>query len=253
MHDKLARTSTFDQLGALAQKAVKACACLIVLSIPIGCAETGDFGRKPYSVLDDKIIPTVAKGVAQTREQPVSWFRYTEAEKNLRNEAEKLVTPYGRHVFLERSIRRVERANLVSNRVDWNSPERYTARLDREKFDSGRSRVRTIMSHMQDDGHFMLRFEKAMVKVLRADRSRAEHLRINRDYPPAERANARNRIKENRAVMAETISIMNRRIDAYDEALHITPLRFPGTGMGPARKLLLDLEDYTKSLAQRLG
>lgn len=253
MYDKPARYSQLNLTNLPARRWPVMMGAAFLLAGLAGCAGTGDLGRKPESVVDDKLIPIVSKIATHVREQPVSWYRFTESEQRLRQEADQLATPAGRPIFLERTIRRVERAKLVSNLIDWNSPERYNTRLQRQKFPNGRNRVRRVMTHMLDDSHFMLRFERAMAEVLRADRSRAAHLRRNHDYPISERRNAETRIIENQGVMRDTIKVMNRRIDAYDEALHRTPLRFPGTNMKPPRRLLLDLQDYTKRLAARLA
>ncbi len=224
----------------------------LALALQAGCSTPGDLGRKPESVFDDKIIPAISRGVAKSHNRPVSHYRHTEAEQRLRAAAEQLVTPYGRPAFMERTMRRIERADLIKARADWNSPGRYVARLDREKFKDGENRVRVISAHMRDDRHFLRRFEQAMAEVLRADRSRARHLRVNPDYPIRERRDAETRIEENRAVMARTLAVMDRRVLAYDEALHLTPLRFPGTNMKPARRQLLDLQEYQRLLARRL-
>ncbi len=196
-----------------------------------GCGGQGDFGRKPYSVIDDKILPLAGKIITHARKKPVSWYSLTYAEGQLRNAAERLVIPHGKPVFLEGTIRRVERVDLVGNKIAWNTPERYLARIKREKFASSSTRIAFIGGHIQDDIAAFKDFRTYARQVFRADAKRRDALKNNNDFTSNEITNATSRIIENRQLVLRTLKALDLRMRGYDKALRRTLLIYPDTAI----------------------
>ncbi len=218
-------------------------------AVLVACGGQGDFGRKPYSVLDDKILPVAGKIITHAREKPVSWYSLTYAERQLRNASERLVIPHGKPVFLEGTIRRVERVNLVGNKITWNTPERYLARIKRKKFADAATRVAFIGGHIQDDMSAFKDFRTYARRVYRADIKRRKALKNNNDFTRNETINATSRIIENRQIVLKTLKALDLRMRGYDKALRRTLLIYPDAGIDENGAKLLTLKTRVDAFA----
>ncbi len=225
---------------------------MALLSVSVSaCAGKGDFGRKAYSVLDDEIIPAASKVTGQIRKKTVSWYPLTHDERQMRNISWSLITPYGKPVFLEKTIGRIEDAGLVSNTIAWNSPERYLARIKREKFSNGNARVGFIRKHIRDDQWQFDRFKPLVRRVFQADAKRLAALERMRDKGPSEYDNALGRVKENRRVVSKTLHALDLRLRGYDKALRQTQLQFPEADINRAGAMLVELKSQRDRFAAR--
>ncbi len=215
------------------------------------CSGTGDFGRKPYSVLDDKIIPVISKGAKQSRGKPVSWYPLTAAERRMRQSADSLVMPYGRPVFLEPSIRRIERAAMLTNTIAWNAPERYLSRLKREKFASGEARIRFIEKHILQDQWQFRNFTTQVWHVIAADKKRLAALFAMRDKRLEDFDNTLGRVAENRSIIRVTLRALALRMRGYDKALRLTQLQYPDISIDETGAKLIELKSQADKTAAR--
>ncbi len=215
------------------------------------CSGTGDFGRKPYSVLDDKIIPAFAKGVRQGGGGPVSWYPLTSAERRMRQLSDTLTTPYGRPLLPEPASNRTGRAGPLANTITRNAPQKYLLRLKREKFASGEARIGFIEKHIQQDQWQFRNFTTQLWRVIAADKKRLAALSSMRDKRREDLDNTLGRVAENRSIARETLRALALRMRGYDKALRLTQLQYPDISIDKTGAILIELKSQADKTAAR--
>lgn len=213
----------------ISSKALVASACALTL---VGCAQTGDFGRQRPNVINDSILPMVGMVSTYTAGEPVSHFNYTDDERTLRNLGWTLVVPTHAHDWIGRTAAELQRAEIVRRMDLVLSPERYSAMLSGQRYQSSEARYTRIMDDAIKD---MAAIDPYMVYVARvriADEQRVNAAFGLPDIGASELTAAHGRVAENQRQMAWVKRAMLFRLYAYryavDRLMIQTPSRLAG-------------------------
>jgi hypothetical protein len=221
--------------------AVLPCALTAILA---ACAPTlGDFERPAPSVLSDDLLPAAGKVAAgQYRKEPVSDFRYTDHERELRDRAWALLMPQLEKQFFMGWLAELRRTRLLT--VEDSVPKRddYLRELLGVNFRSSGARFARLEMDIQNDRARYPLFVEAANTVATFDRVRERSLAEMPDATTEEVQNAYGRIEENRLVVYAVQTSMRERADIYRYAFQRLMIETPDATAVGAERALLALE-----------
>jgi hypothetical protein len=219
-----------------------------------GCAVKGDFGRYPYSVIDDKALPVVNRFAREIKGQPVSWQTLTADEESLRVHGFALIRAEGLWPGIEATVMRIEASGIFNKTHNWNRPDRYLNRLNSRHFASIEARLEHIHGHIGNDLFHVTAFIRAMQGVLAVDRHRRVVMRRDRRaFSPEIRQTFQARMAENRQVINKTRRALKEKIAGYRLALTDAQLRGPGARLASIRADLSRLRNRLRRLPRLSG
>jgi hypothetical protein len=215
--------------AAPSRRAAKAlaAACLLAASAA-GCAPpTGDFGRPHQNVIHDAVMPAVGGALARQRGEPVSGYRLTDGEREMRDLAWAIVMPPLDAQWRERSLVELRRTRILpANRVRL-SKRSYVEALLATPYRSSVARYDRLLEDVEADNQRIEPFFQSAAKVAVDDRARARAIEHAPEVRQDERANALSRIDENALLIAWVRQSFDERLAAYRYALDRLMLETP--------------------------
>lgn len=192
-----------------------------------GCAQTGDFGRKNPNVVGETILPTAGAALAYARGEPVSLYRQTDDEKEMRDLAWGVVMPPLETQWRHRVLAELRRTRILPAdyvRIDRRS---YVRNLLGADYRSSVARYRRLKDDVTADMYRIEPFFRSAARVDADDRVRRRALDGVPDVRPDERENALARIEENGLMIAWAKESFEDRLAAYRYALDRLILETP--------------------------
>ncbi len=184
-----------------------------------GCAQTGDFGRKNPNVVNDRILPAMGDALARSRSEPVSPFRGTDNEQEMRDLAWAVVMPPLHEQYRGRVIAELRRTRILpADRLRLEKAN-YVRTLLAIDFRSSSARYARLIDDVVADTARVEPFFQSAARVDVDDRARRRTLETAPEVTPEERENALARIDENGLFIAWTRESFEERLVAYRYAL----------------------------------
>ncbi len=194
--------------------AVLGCAALV------GCGPAvGDFGRPKPSVVHDALMPRLGDVLARERGEPVSAYRLTDHEVEMRNLAWGVVMPPLEGQRRDRVLAELRRTRILPAdraRLDKAS---YVQALLATDYRSSAARYAKLTDDVVDDTLRVGPFFEAAWRVTEDDRARVRALDHAFGVRADERENALARIDENGLLIAWARESFDERLAAYRYAL----------------------------------
>jgi hypothetical protein len=207
-----------------------------------GCAANGDFGRPRPSAVSDEMHAQIRREAVGSVNTPVSEFRLTDDERQLRDLAYVLIAP-----SLDRNRwDGVLRGDGLAPDRRWSS-QREPAKFDRTAYwtqmnaPDRRSEISAYAQLAGDARNDIIRLDPLFAvaaRVADADRKRTEILAHVANSAKAERDNAISRNRENTAISAWVCRSLNERVSAYSYALERLVIRAPSSAAVEAERAL---------------
>lgn len=167
-----------------------------------------------------------------TAGEPVSHFNYTDDELTLRNLGWTLVVPTHAQDWMGRTAAQLQRAEIVRRMDLVLSPERYSAMLSGQRYQSSEARYTRIMDDAIKDMAAIDPYMAYVARVRIADEQRVNAAFGLPDIGASELAAAHGRVAENQRQMAWVKRAMLFRLYAYryavDRLMIQTPSRLAG-------------------------
>lgn len=207
------------------------------------CAPQGDFGRPAANVVNDEIMPWVGGHAARYREEPVSGFDFTDAEREMRQMGYGLMMPtlpHDRWNQFWAELRRTRIGDPVRFDPD---PRGYCHTLEREHYRSSRARFIRMVDDMRADRQRIRPFCDKAREVMEADRVREGALGHIRTLSPVQIRSAHDRIAENRTIVSWVRHGLRQHADAYRCALDTQIVATPEAEAVLAERELRGLEE----------
>ncbi|MEI8144857.1 MAG: hypothetical protein WCH83_05300 [Alphaproteobacteria bacterium] len=219
-----------------------------MLSLALGaCAPQGDFGRPAPSVINDTALPFVGSVVARGREEPVSSFDLTDAEKALRTLAYAFVMHIHPRDHFNAFLAEMRRTRIAPRSFAPN-PEGYCSTLVNEHHASAKSRFRRIADDIAADRLRISPFFAKAAEVAEGDRVRLGALTYITTVTPQEVADARARVAENAMIVGWVRQGLANRVIAYRCALNQLVVATPEPEAVIAERELAGLEAALRAL-----
>lgn len=191
------------------------------------CAQTGDFGRRQPGVFHDALMPAVGSELAYARDEPVSGFRMTDDEHEMRDLAWGVVMPPLDNRYRDRLLAELRRTRILpANRARLDRTS-YVRALIATDYRSSVARYARLKEDVLADIDRIEPFFASAAKVDRDDRARRRAVAGVPDVTPAERENALARIDENGLMIAWTRESFDERLASYRFALDRLVLETP--------------------------
>lgn len=200
-----------------------------------GCAQTGDFGRPKPNVVNDAILPTAGAALAYARNEPVSAYRLTDDEREMRDLAWAIVTPPLDRQYRDRILAELRRTRILPPeraRLDATSYVRTLISID---FRSSAARYARLKEDVVADTSRIEPFFGAASQVAAGDDVREQALDRVPDVAPNERENALARIEENGLMIAWARESFEERLVSYRYALDRLILETPDPSAAEVR------------------
>ncbi len=207
------------------------------------CAPQGDLGRPAPNVVNDEIMPWIGTHAARYREEPVSGYDFTDAEREMRQMGYGLMMPTHPHDRWNQfwaELRRTRIGDPVRFDPD---PRGYCHTLAREPFRSTRTRFVRMMDDMRADRQRIRPFCDKAREVMEADRVRAGALGHIPTLTAVQIRSAHDRIAENRTIVAWVRHGLRQHADAYRCALNTQIVATPEAEAVLAERELRGLEE----------
>jgi len=217
-------------------------ACALAAGLGACAPALGDFERPRPSVIHEDVLPFLGKQAAKHRGEPVSDFRYTDYERELRDRSWSLLMPQLERQFFNRWLAEMRRTRLIS--VEKTVPERgkYVEKLLSQDFRSSGARFARLEMDIRDDRARFPLFVEVANLVADYDRVRERSLARTMDLTAEERANALGRVEENRLLIWTVQKSMRERAGIYRYALERLVIETPDDAAIGAERELLALE-----------
>lgn len=191
------------------------------------CAQTGDFGRPKPNVLNDAVYPAAGAALAYARKEPVSLYRLTDNERQMRDYGWGVVMPPLEGQQRDRILTELRRTRILpANRARLERAS-YVRTLIATDYRSSRARYAKLKDDIVQDTLRIEPFFSTASLVVRDDRAREKALAEVPEVTPSERENATARIEENRLMVAWARESFDERLDAYAFALDRLMLETP--------------------------
>lgn len=206
------------------------------------CAPQGDFGRPAPNVVNDEIMPWLGNHAARLREEPVSGYPFTDAEREMRQMGYALIMPthpFDRWNQFWAELRRTRIGDPVATDPD---PRGYCRTLAREDYRSSRTRFIRMTDDMRADRQRIRPFCEKARQVMEADRVREGAIRHIPTLTPVEIRSAHDRIAENRTIVSWVRHGLRQHADAYRCALNTQLVAAPEPDAVMAERELAGLE-----------
>lgn len=214
-----------------------------------GCAQpTGDFGRARPSVIHDEILPRAGQVAASLRGEPVSHFRMTDAEREMRDRAYVFLMPASQKAFVSRQFAEWHRQRLIRPDIVYFDRSEYVRHLLGARYRSSGARYAKLETDIRADGMRIDPFVDSAAEVARLDRARLDALARIPDVTPHERSQAEARVDENAMVIGWVHGALERRAETYRYALERLVIETPDDAAVGAENALLMLEAHLREL-----
>jgi hypothetical protein len=206
------------------------------------CAPQGDLGRPAPNVLNDEIMPWAGNHAARLREEPVSGYSFTDAEREMRQMGYALMMPThptDRWNQFWAELRRTRIGDATRFDPD---PRGYCRTLAREDYRSSKARFIRMTDDMRADRQRIRPFCEKAMEVANADRVREGALGYLPNLTPVEIRSARDRIAENRMIVSWVRHGLHQHATAYRCALNTQLVATPEHEAVMAERELAGLE-----------
>jgi len=207
----------------------------------MGCAPTGDFGRREASIFHDEVVPRIGDEVAHLRGEPVSKLPMTDHEKHLRVRAHGLVRPLRADMFVDDVKAQTQFARLDPAFVDPARLPAYYLALRKARFASSEARFAALDGAIRADIERLPPFAATARRVHLADEARLRALEFS-PLGPGDRAEIADRVAENRHLVAWVGAVLRARADAFAYALERLAVETPSTRVPAVQASLEGLE-----------
>jgi hypothetical protein len=202
-----------------------------------GCVLNGDFGRIRPELTADNMHDWVGRDAAVAVGGPISEFRTTDQERDLRDRAYALITPpYNRgrwdSVLREYGLDRDPEKPRPFDRTE------YLYKLHKVYRRSEASAYAQIVTDARNDVEQLQPFFATATRVTDMDRRRKESLVHVSNLNPRERFNAIARNRENAAIIAWVCVALKERIASYRYALERLVVAVPNTDAAEADRAI---------------
>lgn len=192
-----------------------------------GCSQAGDFGRQRPSVVNNQILPAAGAALAYAREEPVSAYRMTDREREMRDLGWAIVMPPHEAQSLDRVLVELRRTRILPANAVRFRKEAYVRTLLAIDFRSSTARYARLLEDVLTDTGRIEPFFQAAARVDVDDRARRKALAAVPEVTPAESENALARIEENGLMIAWARDAFSERLVTYRYALDRLMLETP--------------------------
>ncbi len=212
----------------------------------------GDFGRKQESVFHDTILSTAGEYAAAARGEPVSSYRMTDDENELRNIAWDLVRPPGGGTFRADHYFTMQWTRLAAR--DWYDADAndFYLLLRNGGLRSHETYYEILIEQARADASHLPLFRDAAMRVGKADSARRAAFHAL-DADEAMRGEAEARIADNARLIAWVEESLHYRILAYRSALGRLMVELPSTKAVQAEASIDALEWEVRGSVGRSG
>ena len=228
---------------------MKRLALLSLLALA-ACAPQGDFGRPKANVINDEILPTAGLGAAFMRNEPVSLFNYTDAERDMRSLGYGIVMPHEHQNGWSHFWAEMKRTRLASNAMPWPDPRSYCDTLVERSTRSSLSRYSLLISDIRADRSRIIPFFSKARLVVERDRIRERSFAGASELKDSDYINAQHRIGENLNVIASVRRGLGDRVTGYRCALERLVVSTPEQEAVLAEREIQALEEDIRAFAQ---
>lgn len=211
-----------------------------------GCAPGGDFGRPGPSVVNDTILPTAGAALATVRGEPVSLYRMTDREREMRDLGWAIVMPAHEAQTCDRFLVELRRTRVLPAAAVRIRKDSYVRTLLSIDFRSSTARYARLLEDIEADTQRIEPFFQAAARVDADDVARRRALDAIADVKPVEQRFALARIEENALMIAWARESFEDRLEAYRYALDRLVLETPDRA---AARVEQALEAYAAVLA----
>ncbi len=207
-----------------------------------GCApRIGDFGRPADKEGARYGNDFLGNGAAEDRHEPVSSFKFTDDEIELRDRAWHFLMPENDRFFFDRFVADWK----IKRRLPpWVSSDKtaYYRNLDGRSAVSPASRYATLGADIEADLLLIAPFREISARVMEGDRVRFGMLAAIRDIEERETCDVNDRVSENILLMGWVYRSWLQRVRDYRYALQRLVISTPQHQAIPAERLLRQLE-----------
>lgn len=202
-----------------------------------GCVLNGDFDRIRPELVSDNMHDWVGRDAARGIGGPVSEFRTTDQERELRDRAYALIEPPYNRGRWDSVLREYGFFSDPDNPKPFDKME-YLYKLHKVYRRSEASAYAQILTDARNDADRLQPFFAVAIRVGDMDRRRKEALAHISHVKPREGANAVIRIKENAAIVAWVCVAMKERIVSYRFALERLVIAVPSADAAEADRAI---------------
>jgi hypothetical protein len=193
-----------------------------------GCVLNGDFGRIRPELVGENMHDWVGRDATTAVGGPISEFRTTDLERDLRDRAYALIEPPYNRGRWDSVLREYGFYNNPEKPKPFDKTE-YLYKLHRVYRRSEASAYAQIVTDARNDVERLQPFFAVATKVIDMDRRRKESLLHVSNLNPRERGNALARNQENAAIIAWVCAALKDRVGAYRFALERLVVAVPST------------------------
>ena len=198
-----------------------------------GCVLNGDFGRIRPEIVGDNMHDWVGRDAAVAVGGPVSEFRTTDQERELRDRAYALIEPPYNRGRWDSVFREYGLANDPEHPTPFDRTE-YLYKLHEVYRRSEASAYAQIVTDARNDVERLQPFFAVAGRVTDMDRRRTESLVHVSNLNPRERGNAIARNKENKLIIAWVCQALKERVASYRYALERLVIAVPAADAAEA-------------------
>jgi hypothetical protein len=198
-----------------------------------GCVLNGDFGRIRPELVGENMHDWVGRDATTAAGGPISDFRTTDQERELRDRAYALIEPPYNRGRWDSVLREYGFYNNPVNPQPFNRTE-YLYKLHRVYRRSEASAYAQIITDARNDVDRLQPFFAVAGRVTDMDRRRKEALKHVSNLDPSEQGNAIARNQENAAVIAWVCVSLKERLMAYRYALERLVIAVPASSAADA-------------------
>ena len=212
--------------AALKRFSLALVACLLGVAQGLS-APLGDFGRPRPSVIHDDVLPFFGKLGAKFRKEPVSDFRYTDYERELRDRSWALLMPQLERQYFQRWLAEMRRTRIISVEDTVPSRDNYVKKLLSRDYRSSGARFARLEMDIRNDRALYPNFVVVANTVAEYDGVRLRSLERTPDLTREETEDAYGRVEENRLLVWTVQKSMRERADIYRFALQRLVIETP--------------------------
>jgi len=198
-----------------------------------GCVLNGDFGRIRPELTGENMHDWVGRDATTAAGGPISEFRTTDLERDLRDRAYALIEPPYNRGRWDSVLREYGFYNNPVNPQPFNRTE-YLYKLHRIYRRSEASAYAQIVTDARNDVDQLQPFFAVAARVTDMDRRRKESFVHVSNLDPREKGNAIARTKENAAIIAWVCVALKERVMSYRYALERLVVAVPSSGAADA-------------------
>jgi hypothetical protein len=183
-----------------------------------GCVLNGDFDRIRPELVSENMHDWVGRDAVAAVGGPISEFRTTDQERELRDRAYALIEPPYNRGRWDSVLREYGFKNDPENPKPFDRTA-YLRKLHKVYRRSEASAYAQIVTDARNDVERLGPFFITAQRVTEMDKRRTQSLALVSDLGPRERGNAIARNQENAAVIAWVCEAMKQRVESYRYAL----------------------------------